>query len=456
VLLHKVTELAAESSSTHLALHDVVNLICEMTDWPIGHVYQPDLDRPGTLTSTEIWYLREGLDFEVFKAATNEARFESGIGLPGKVLETGKPTWIENIQEDKSSPRCKAARQAGVKAAIGTPIRVQDQIVAVMEFFSDEALPKDENLLLLFTNISDQLGRVFERIQFQHTVEERNKELESVSNIILRWRPDTTVVSLNAYGLELFGLTEEEVIGKSMFDTFVPGGEEVKESVKLSVQELAENPDSLSDLIGQNLHKDGRLLWIAWSQKAVLDENGKFKEVLAVGHDLTERKMLEASLEERHKALEQSNSETNMILENATDGILTIDDRQVIQSFNPACEEMWGYKAEEVLGKEMTILIPEYARHDHLENVHSFRDAEEKGVFMENRGLKLFGLTKDNVVFPTEVGISKNLVNGEVFYSAFIKDITERQKAEKALLEAKEVAESATKAKGEVTRSEPP
>jgi len=147
--------------------------------------------------------------------------------------------------------------------------------------------------------------------------------------------------------------------------------------------------------------------------------------------------------------LSKANEETSLILENATDGILTIDDEQKIVRFNPACEKLWGYSADEVLGKEMTMLIPEYARENHLDNVHRFRDREELGAHMEDRGLKLFGLKKDGVVFPTEVGISKIKLDGEVFYSAFIKDITERKKAEEEILKAKEVAESATKAKGD-------
>jgi PAS domain S-box-containing protein len=140
---------------------------------------------------------------------------------------------------------------------------------------------------------------------------------------------------------------------------------------------------------------------------------------------------------------------TNLILENATDGILTIDDNQVIVRFNPACEKMWGYEAEEVVGQEITVLLPEYIRKDHLSHVHRFRDSKIGGVHMEERGLALKGQRKNGEIFPAEVGISMNEVDGAYFYSAFVKDITERQRAEKELLEAKEAAESATKAKGD-------
>jgi len=157
---------------------------------------------------------------------------------------------------------------------------------------------------------------------------------------------------------------------------------------------------------------------------------------------------LEDRVEERTQDLSKANEQTTLILENATDGILTIDDKQKLVRFNPACEAMWGYRAEEVLGRQITMLIPEYAREAHLENVHKFRDSKTNNKTMESRDLQLFGLTKNGVVFPAKVGISKNVVDGEIYYSAFVQDITGRKKAESEILKAMEVAESATRAKG--------
>ena len=195
------------------------------------------------------------------------------------------------------------------------------------------------------------------------------------------------------------------------------------------------------------------LFFIVFGVTLLLSLGGTFF-VLATG-ERTNRVLLRAKdeledrVKERTRELSKANEQTNLILQNATEGILTIDDDQILVRFNPACEDMWGYKAEEVLGREMTMLIPEYARESHLDNVHRFRDAETSGVHMESRGLKLFGLTKSGEVFPTEVGVSKNVVNGITYYSAFIRDITEREKSESKILEAMEVAESATKAKGD-------
>ena len=150
-----------------------------------------------------------------------------------------------------------------------------------------------------------------------------------------------------------------------------------------------------------------------------------------------------------HDKLELASRQTGLILENATDGIMTVDDEQRVVGFNPEAEKIWGYKAEEVIGKEMTMLLPHYIRDEHIHHVHRFRDAERDGVVMEDRGLQLAGLTKDGRQFPAEVGISKAEVNGEMQYTAFVKDITARKQAEQELRDAKEAAEAATKAKGD-------
>ena len=147
--------------------------------------------------------------------------------------------------------------------------------------------------------------------------------------------------------------------------------------------------------------------------------------------------------------LERAGQETSLILQNATDGILTIDDEQRILRFNPEAERIWGYSAAEVLGKELIMLLPEYIRKEHIHLVHRFRDAEAKGYTMKDRALQLAGLTKEGRQFPAEVGISKAEVDGQMQYTAFVKDITERKRAEQELYEAKDAAEAATKAKGD-------
>ncbi len=155
------------------------------------------------------------------------------------------------------------------------------------------------------------------------------------------------------------------------------------------------------------------------------------------------RDELEDRVKKRTQKLSDANKKNKLILESATDGILTIDDEQKVVQFNPACEAMWGYSAQEVLGRQISMLIPKNARKAIQDYFQKIQDAEAKRPHLESGGLQFFGLTKNGVVFPAEVGISKNAWEGAAFYSAFIQDITERVKAESDILQAKKTADDA-------------
>jgi len=160
-------------------------------------------------------------------------------------------------------------------------------------------------------------------------------------------------------------------------------------------------------------------------------------------------------LQKQTLKVQELNEKLNVIVDYATDGIMSIDAQQHILFFNRKAEQIFGYNAAEVMGKKMTMLLPHYVRPVHQDNVNKFRDfpsdMEEKGL---NRDLALKGMHKDGHIFPASVGISrKQLSNGEWQFTAFIKDITEQQKWEQDLRNAKESAEKANQAKSEFLSS---
>ncbi len=162
-LLHRSVALASQSSSFEDALQRCVDEVCEDTGWPIGHVYLPSEDGH-SLESSPIWHIKEekGPE-EEFKRVTERTSFETGVGLPGRIWESGKAAWIVDVNEDPNFPRAKVCRALGVISAFGFPIKIQDQLVAVLEFFTGERLDPDENLLSLADSIGNQVGRVLER-----------------------------------------------------------------------------------------------------------------------------------------------------------------------------------------------------------------------------------------------------------------------------------------------------
>ncbi|MEE8313587.1 MAG: response regulator [Myxococcota bacterium] len=162
-LLHRAADMAADTESVDEALRQVVNMACELTGWPVGHVYRPSHTDAGELIPTTIWHLENPETYAAFREVTERTTFRSGEGLPGRILASGEPVWISNVQTDPNFPRNRIAKELGVKGAFGFPVQVGGELVAVLEFFVDEEMSPDERLLQIMRNVGAQLGRVFER-----------------------------------------------------------------------------------------------------------------------------------------------------------------------------------------------------------------------------------------------------------------------------------------------------
>lgn len=160
-LLREVAFAANEALSIADALGATVSLVCSQADWSLGHALV--VDDAGHLVSTGIWNDLSGGRFERFKQRSHGTTFPAGVGLPGTVLAQGRPVWIEDVSQAPNFPRRRENEDLGLRAALGVPVLVGDQVRAVMEFFRDRVDPPDTRLLELMGQIGAMLGRVIER-----------------------------------------------------------------------------------------------------------------------------------------------------------------------------------------------------------------------------------------------------------------------------------------------------
>ena len=154
---------ANEASNVEDALQFCVTKVCEITGWPVGHVYLPVQDGTGELASSTIWHLDDAAKFEAFQRVTIATRCPPGVGLPGKVLAEKRAIWIPDVTKDPNFPRAQMAEDIGVKAGFGFPVFVGSEVAAVLEFYSEHAAEPDEELLEVMAHIGKQIGRVIER-----------------------------------------------------------------------------------------------------------------------------------------------------------------------------------------------------------------------------------------------------------------------------------------------------
>ena len=159
--LLEITQMSAEADSFDDALRMVLKAICEMTGWDAGHAFLVDDNNSALLHASSIWH-ETTLDIALaMKQQTTGLSLPSGKGLPGHVLATGQPLWLEDIVTAPEFTR-SACQFHG---AFAFPLKTNGQITAVLEFFSAQPQAPDEALLLFARALGDQLGRVIERLQ---------------------------------------------------------------------------------------------------------------------------------------------------------------------------------------------------------------------------------------------------------------------------------------------------
>lgn len=121
------------------------------------------------------------------------------------------------------------------------------------------------------------------------------------------------------------------------------------------------------------------------------------------------------------------------ILETAVEGIVTIDERGIVQQLNPAAERMFGYTAAEVVGQNVSVLMPSPHRAQHDQYIANYRQTGVARII--GIGRETIGQRKDGSVFPIDLSISEVKLASRRLFTGFIRDISERKQAEARLAE---------------------
>lgn len=145
---------------------------------------------------------------------------------------------------------------------------------------------------------------------------------------------------------------------------------------------------------------------------------------------------LRNEISERQKA-EQSIAESDFrlagIINSALDAIISVNAEQQIILFNPAAEQAFGYRADEMIGSPIERLIPERFRATHSDHLRDFDSTREGSHKMPLQG-ELYGLRSNGSEFPIEAAISRSVVAGSPVFTIILRDISERRRAEQALI----------------------
>ena len=178
---------------------------------------------------------------------------------------------------------------------------------------------------------------------------------------------------------------------------------------------------------GLNLDNLPNPLWLKRKSKGRRAPD-ELDEVVAAINDMR------VDMEESFEALRENEERLRAVVDSIVVGVITIDETGVVQSFNRGAESMFGYAPAEVVGENVTILMPEVHRSGHGSYIANYlRTGEAKIIGI---GREVEGRRKDGSIFPMELEIGAMVVGGQRMFAGIVKDITERKRAEEALRES--------------------
>jgi PAS domain S-box-containing protein len=220
---HDVAQILAQTEAPVEAYGATLDAIGRSLGWELGAVWEvgPD-DRRLRCVCT--WHAGDGA--AEFEALSERMTLGPGEGLPGRLLVSGRPSWIVDTPNDRNFPRADAARRAGLQAAFGFPLLSPRGVVGAMEFFSRELREPDSQVLETMTVIGSQVGQFVVRRHAEAEVRASESRLramlEAALDAVVVMDHRGHILDWNHAAEATFGYRAHEAIGHDMAELIVP------------------------------------------------------------------------------------------------------------------------------------------------------------------------------------------------------------------------------------------
>lgn len=355
----------------------------------------------------------------------NELRKDGPIG---KMIRSGY-YFISNdvASDDNMTSWREEANKIGYKSVASFPIVIQKVVRGTINIYSNEVefFNRDEIQLLdgMAMDVSFALEFIEQEVE-RKKAEEKLFESEAKFSAAFRYSPSALSVysvekqvflDVNIGFLRMTGYKREEVIGHSCHQLHLP----VILASSHMYQQLVEGGEYSLGFEDKYINKYGELRHVFTSASII--NVGDEPCIMAQMIDITERKKFE-------DALKDSEEKYRKLAQTASDSIITINKDGLIVSWNEAAEKTFGYSSYEVIGKEMQLILPQKHRQIHTIALDELKAGREPKVI--GRTITVEAIRKNGDKFPIELSLSSWESKTSVFYTAIIRDISERSEAE--------------------------
>jgi diguanylate cyclase (GGDEF)-like protein/PAS domain S-box-containing protein len=404
----------------------VIQTICETLDWSFGAFWVPSTKDPSVLEVRSIWH-GSAPHLERFAEHCRDTRFRTGEGLLGTILETRQPAWLENLHAT-SLPRSDMAVPAELRAVFGFPVALGERFHGILEFTSEEERQPEPALIRDFHVVGTQLAQYLERWEAQATLARREEVarlvVDTLAEGVLVMDAEGRVTTFNAAAQRMLDFDPEHVRGHAGVVAnadamFLEDGTPLTHENSLTRRVLESGEPQQGVLV--RAQRDGEDRWFEVNVLP-LPGGGAVSSM--------------ADVTERRKA-EEEQQRLAAIIASTDDAVLTKDRRQVITSWNAGAERLYGYKAAEVIGRTIDIIIPSDRRGEEREILD--RVVHEEGI----KRYETQRLRKDGTIVDVSLTASpvRDPAGAVVGASVIARNITKRKSAERALREERDRAE---------------
>src|SRR6266496_2636454 len=235
------------------------------------------------------------------------------------------------------------------------------------------------------------------------------------------------VDSINPAACRIFGYAAEEVVGQNV-SMLMPSPDRERHDGYIANYLRTGQAKIIGigrEVIGQR--KDGTSFPMDLSISEV--RLGDRRLFTGIVRDITERKLAE-------EALRESEQRMRAILETAVEGIITIDERGIVESINPSACRIFGYSPEEIIGRNVSALMPSPDREKHDGYIANYLHTGHAKII--GIGREVVGQRKDGTLFPMDLSIGEVRLGARRLFTGFVRDISERRELEQAVATAGE------------------
>jgi two-component system cell cycle sensor histidine kinase/response regulator CckA len=267
--------------------------------------------------------------------------------------------------------------------------------------------------------------------------EAKYRELvQNANSFILRRDTEGKITFFNEFAQKFFGYTEEEIIGKNVIGTIIPERESTGRDLASMIRNSFRNPDGYVTNENENVCRNGKRVWVSWTNKPIRDNTGTIREFLCIGTDITERKKSEEALSVEKAYFEQ-------LFESAPEAIVIADNDGRFLRVNSEFTRMFGYTREEAIGQLVDELI---APEELFEQALSLTRDVTSGNLVSVETIRL---RKDrSPVHVSVLGTPIEVEKGQVAVYGIYRDISDRKNLEAQLQQAQKMEAVGTLAGG--------